>query len=203
MTSDRITKYIDDLTRALRGDGAFDATVVDEVRDHLSDAIEDGIRRGLPADAAEREAIARCGPPDVVAAHVAAGVPRVRRRALLALCAATVLASTYLSLSMFILRPPRANYSVWTIEAALFAVQGALTIAALVRGGSPSTWSRALLIAGSVVLVVVGVSALSAAATSHFEGYGVLLGAMLTMQGVLTIEHFVRRRIHRAVESMK
>jgi len=203
MTSDRIIRYLDDLTRALRADGAFDAAVVDEVRDHLSDAIEDGIRRGLPADAAEREAIARCGPPDVVAAHVAAGVPRVRRRALLALCAATVLASAYLSLSLVILRPPLANYGLWAIEATLFAVQGALTIAALVRGGSLAAWSRALLTAGGIVLVVIGVSALSAAATRHVEGYSVLLGAMLTVQGVLTIEHFVRRRVDRAVEGMK
>jgi len=195
MTSEQVTRYIDDLKRAFRSQGVFDAQIVEELRDHLIDAIEEGRLRGLTADAAEREAIARCGPPELVAAHVAAGLPRLRRRTLLTLCAATMLASAFLSLSLLIFRPPRASYSVWIAEAALFAVQGAVTIVVLLRGGAPSTSIRALLTAGGIALVLIGASALYATATSHFEGYGLLLGTLLSLQGVLTIAFFRRRPI--------
>ena len=55
MNGEQLTRYLDGLTRVLRSHGAFDASVVAELRDHLIDAIEDGIRRGLPADVAERQ----------------------------------------------------------------------------------------------------------------------------------------------------
>ena len=201
MKSDRIARYIDALTHALRSRGVFDRSLLKEVRDHLVDAVEDGVQRGAPADVAEREAISRFGRPDVVAEHAAAGVSQWRRRALLALCAVTMLASAYLSLSMLILRPPRANYPGWFVEAALFVAQGALTIVALTRGGSPTTWSRSLLTAGGVAIALIGGSSLYAAATAHFEGYALVLGALLNIQGLVTIVHFQRRRIRIAART--
>jgi len=45
--------------------------MVEEAREHLVDAIEEGLKRGLSVDAAEREAIARFGLPESVAAHFA------------------------------------------------------------------------------------------------------------------------------------
>ncbi len=193
--SKRVTQYVDELRRTLRSQGIFDAQVVDELRDHLIDAIEEGRLRGLTVDAAESEALARCGPPELVSAHVAAGVPRLRRGALLALCTATILASAFLSLSLLIFQPPRANYPVWIVEAMLFAIQGAITIIVLLRGGAPSTSIRALLTAGGIAVAYVGSSALYATATHHFEGYVLLLGILLTFQGILTIVYFRRRSL--------
>ena len=190
MNGDPVTRYIDNLKSALRLRGAFDATLIEEIREHLVDAIEEGIRRDLPADDAAREAIARCGPPDVVAAHAAMVVPRLRRRVLLAFCTATILACAFLSLSLWILRPPRANYYGWGAEAALFVAQSAITIFTLLRFGTPSTSSRALLTAGGLMLIFVGGGALYSAATIHFQGYGVLLGSLLIVQGAMTIVHF-------------
>ena len=201
MNSDQVSRYIDDLSHALRSRGAFDASLLAEMRDHLSDAAEAGIRRGLPADVAQGEAIARFGEPDVLAAQVAAGIPRWRRRALLALCAATILSSAYLSLSLLILRPPRADYAGWFVEAALFVVQGTLTIVALTFSGTRSWWSRSLLSAGGIAIAGIGGRALYGAVAGHVEGYGLLLGLLLSIQGLVTIQHFHRRAAHLATRS--
>jgi hypothetical protein len=45
--------------------------MVDEAREHLFDAVEDGLQRGLSIEAAESEALVRFGPPEMVAAHFA------------------------------------------------------------------------------------------------------------------------------------
>ena len=74
MTSERDERYIDELRRAFRSHGILDVQIVEELREHLIDAIEEGRLRGLHPGDAEREAIAKCGPPDLVAAHVAARV---------------------------------------------------------------------------------------------------------------------------------
>jgi len=203
MTSEQVTRYVEDLTRALRSRGAFDASVVAEVHDHLIDAIEGGIQRGLSAEAAAREAIARCGAPDVVASHIAAGVPRLRRRALLASCSLTVLASSFLFLSLSILRPPAAPYGAWIVQA-LFIAQGVLTIVVVRRGGSPSSSTRALLAAGAIALLLIGGTALyeTARAVHHFEGYGLVAGILLTAQGLTTIAYFYRRRMRLAATTL-
>jgi hypothetical protein len=60
--------------------GLSDPKLVEEARGHLADATEDGQRRGLTRDEAEREAIARFGAPDVVAASFGPGRFRVVNR---------------------------------------------------------------------------------------------------------------------------
>jgi hypothetical protein len=204
MSGERLTGYIDELRGALRSRGAFDASVVDELRDHLIDAFDEGIRRGLSADAAEREAIVRCGSPDVVAAHIAAGTPRLRRRALLAICSLTALASSFLFVSLSILRPPGASYAAW-IAQALFLAQAVLTIVVVRRGGSPSSPTRALLTAGAIALLLIGGTALyeTALAVHHFEGYELVAGILLTAQGLMTVAYFYRRRIRLAARTLR
>jgi hypothetical protein len=192
MNGDLLDRYLDELIRALRSRGAFDPGLLEEVREHLVDAVEEGVRRGLTADAAAREALARFGPPDVVAAHAAAGATPFERRVLLALCMLSILAIVYLTLSLMILGPPRANYSAWFVEASLFIAQAALTIVALFRKGSLSSAHRYLLTAGGGAIALVGVVTLYASRTAHFEGYAVVLGTLLGLQGLVTVAHFLR-----------
>jgi len=112
------------------------------------------------------------------------------------LCSLTVLATGFLSLSLFILRPPRANYQEWIPMAALFLAQGVMTLVAL-RGVSGG-WIRGVLVAGGIA--ILGVGGLWAYATlsgSHFEGYAFVLGSLLAIQGLLTVLVFAplgRRR---------
>jgi hypothetical protein len=60
------------------------------------------------------------------------------KTALAAICAFTLLATAYLTASLLILRPPRANYQPWALVASAIIVQGALTLVAM-RAGSPGS----------------------------------------------------------------
>ncbi|MGH9162112.1 MAG: permease prefix domain 1-containing protein [Vicinamibacteraceae bacterium] len=79
MTSAWLEAYLHRLEHELRKRGLLDARIVQEARDHLVDAIEDGLRHGLSIDAAEREAFARFGLPEAVARQCAMDTPRGRR----------------------------------------------------------------------------------------------------------------------------
>jgi hypothetical protein len=113
------------------------------------------------------------------------------RTALAVICVFTILATGYLSLSLMILRPPRANYVEWSFMAALFIAQGALTLAAI-AGLVTDGRVRWPLVAGAVAIIAVGGSwALSTLSGTHFEGYALVLGSMLVAQGLLTLPVFL------------
>ena len=71
MTSTALEAYLSRLERELRDRGFQDRRIVDEAREHLVDAVEDGRQRGLSVEAAESQALVRFGPPEMVAAHFA------------------------------------------------------------------------------------------------------------------------------------
>ena len=64
MTSERVDTYLHRLQRQLQTYGLLNARIVDEARDHLIDAVEAGVQRGLSTEAAEREALSRFGTAD-------------------------------------------------------------------------------------------------------------------------------------------
>jgi len=102
----------------------------------------------------------------------------------------TLLATGFLSLSLLILHPPRANYQEWFPMAALFLAQGGLTLFAVTRDAS-ARWIRGLLIAGGIAILSVGALwAYATASAPHFEGYAVVLGSALAVQGALTATVF-------------
>src|SRR5262245_10348817 len=116
------------------------------------------------------------------------------RTALAAMCVLTLLAVAYLTVSVLVLRPPRANIPVWFTLAAIFAAQGVLTLSAL----AVESWSvrlRYALLAGGGVLAAIGAWMVrDTLASAHFEGYALVLGAMLTVQGALTFGAFLTAR---------
>jgi peptidoglycan/LPS O-acetylase OafA/YrhL len=102
----------------------------------------------------------------------------------------TLVATGFLSLSLLILHPPRANYQEWFPMAALFLTQGGLTLFAVSRGES-ARWIRGLLVAGGIaILCVGGLWAYATASAPHFEGYALILGSALAIQGALTATVF-------------
>ena len=114
-----------------------------------------------------------------------------------ALCVLTLLAVAYLSLSLTVLRPPRANYSAWFAVAAVVTVQTGATLIAMAM---PMTWLRVAAAAGGAVLAAMGVWMIRETLTSpHFEGYALVLGAMLLAQGLLTGAMFVRTMLARGL----
>ena len=80
MTPGPLETYLSRLGDELRHRGLRDARIIGEARDHLVDAIDDGMRQGLSREAAEREAFVRFGAPEIVASVFAAERhPRLRR----------------------------------------------------------------------------------------------------------------------------
>src|SRR2546428_9273020 len=109
------------------------------------------------------------------------------KTALVAICVLLLLATGYLSLSLIILNPPRANFPLWFTLAAVFTAQSVLTLIAM-RIPHPPAWLRILVAVGGCVLVGIAIWRVRATLdSSHFEGYNLLLGAMLVVQGALTL----------------
>jgi len=193
MTHDPIAAYLDALAAALRSRHAYDPRIVAEARDHLIDAVDAGVRDGLSAEDAARRAIARFGDVErVAAAFIATRSPAIEGLLALA-CAGTLAATGMLSASLLILRPPRADYRTWTLEAFLFVAQAAFTLFVIFRGASPKV--RALLATGGFALAVFGLIVVVAAfGRAHFEGFALLLGSIVTLQGLLTLLYVVDLR---------
>jgi hypothetical protein len=189
MTTDRIPGYLQELTRALRARGAYSRHLVRELSDHLVDSVEAGQRRGLSASAAQDEAIAHAGTPECVARAAAADVPRLRRGMVLSVCAATMCSIVYLSFSLLLLRPPRANYRTWSAEAGFALAVTVVTFAWAKAGDLSSPWTRPLLLLGTFALTTLGATRLYASATGDFEGYGMVLGVLFMLQAFLTFIH--------------
>jgi hypothetical protein len=67
MTPQGIETYLSRLGLELRRLGIVDARIVEEARDHLTDALNQGVQSGMSPDVAEQNAIARFGPAKEVA----------------------------------------------------------------------------------------------------------------------------------------
>jgi peptidoglycan/LPS O-acetylase OafA/YrhL len=111
----------------------------------------------------------------------------VMTRLLTALCAFTLLATAYLSLSVLVLRPPRANYREWFPMAALFVGQSAITLIGRDR------LRLVTLVGAAAIMVIGGMWARRTLTSTHFEAYALVLGSALVVQGALTIARLPRR----------
>ena len=106
--------------------------------------------------------------------------------ALTAICTLTLLATAYLSLSLLILRPPRANYQQWALIAAVIAAQSVLTLVAL-YARTPRGLQYVVVASGFGIAWIGARSIYNTLSGPHFEGYALVLGAMLVTQGALTL----------------
>jgi hypothetical protein len=101
-------------------------------------------------------------------------------------CAATLVATGYLSLSLLVLSSPRANFTVWFELAAVLGAQSLATIIAINLPRPPAALRYAVA-SGALLLLLIATWRVRATLTgAHFEGYNLLLGAILVVQGVLT-----------------
>ena len=80
MSAGPIADYLRALEHALRARGCDDARIVDEAREHLADIADDGVRRGLARDDAERDAVERFGPANLIAAQALPPRSRIMAR---------------------------------------------------------------------------------------------------------------------------
>ena len=82
MTRGTIEAYLARLNLELARRGLVDPRILEEARGHLVDATEQAERRGAPRDVAQREAVARFGAAQTVAATFAAERYRMKNRLL-------------------------------------------------------------------------------------------------------------------------
>lgn len=115
------------------------------------------------------------------------------KTALAAICLLTLSATLYLSASLLILQPPRANYQQWVLMAGVVVVQGAVTLVAM-RAGSPRGLRYAAAAGGAAIAASGAASVYSAVSGPHFEGYALVLGSALVVQGLLTLTAFAGLR---------
>src|ERR1700694_563122 len=110
----------------------------------------------------------------------------LRMKILLAgVCCFTIAASCWLATMSLILHRP--GYQEQMGLALLFAVQSLLTLGVL-SGLLPHIWTRIVVGLGAVGLAAAGGRAIAAnLAGDHFEGYALIIGATLILQGVLTL----------------
>jgi len=114
------------------------------------------------------------------------------KTALAAICVLVLLAVGYLTVSVIVLRPPRVNYPAWYATATVVVALSAVTLAAL----SGVTRLAAAAIAGGATLALLGGWMIQQTlASPHFEGYALVLGVMLVLQGAFTVLVFGLRRI--------
>ena len=111
------------------------------------------------------------------------------KTALAAISLLTLSATLYLSASLLILQPPRTNYQQWSLVASAIMVQGALTLVAM-RAGSCRGLRYAAAAGGAAIAALGASSVYSTVSGTHFEGYALVLGSMLVIQGVLTLITF-------------
>ncbi len=78
-----IDEFLDRLNAELAKAGVSDRRAVAEAREHLRDAVQDALRRGLSPDTAAAEALARFGDAETIAAGLARIHDRLLHRLLL------------------------------------------------------------------------------------------------------------------------
>lgn len=101
-------------------------------------------------------------------------------------CGFTILASTWLTTMYFFLQHP--GYEQRAAISAGFVLAGLITLASL-QLARPPAWLQALVAIGAIALIYEGSSAINAVLrpNAHFEGYALVIGAALAVQGVLTL----------------
>ena len=85
MTSGPLEAYVSRLRHELAKRGLGDTRIIEEVREHLVDAMDEGLQRGWSHEAAAREAFDRFGTPETVAEQFAAERGGMRKHLLFVL----------------------------------------------------------------------------------------------------------------------
>jgi hypothetical protein len=160
-----IDSFLADLRRALRSRLLLRRRLLAEVEGHLRESAEELRRSGRPAEDAEREAVARFGSPEgVAAAAVRAAWPRSLVPAALLLLGALMLhvLPPYGIPENTLPRAPwatRPGYLTWKLYASLGAYGVSLGAVLLAAGAAWRGWARVALGALATSLTAFAVSA--------------------------------------------
>ena len=114
---------------------------------------------------------------------------RSMRTILAALCCVTIAASCWLGVMFIVLQ--RSGYERGAAVSALFVLQSLLTWGVVAKILA-SVWARRAAMLGAMGIVWFGATAIAENLSGpHFEGYIVVIGAALVVQGLLTLGLFI------------
>ncbi len=165
-----IDRYLDELFDRLAGQGATGRRMLEEATDHLRAAAADKIAAGLPAEGAEREAVAQFGE----SGHVAGLLNRVHHRTRLARTAAgaTLIAGWALLMLSGGYLATASGLAVWGHSATIMYQTAAI--------------GALMLLAGGIVLLAGQLVARTNRTPPIHPPYALLGAAMLALFGVVT-----------------
>jgi hypothetical protein len=110
---------------------------------------------------------------------------KIRKQMLVPMCAFGVVAGTWLGVMENILK--HEGYTGRTVVAACIALQALITLLPLGR-------LRGLVIPGAIAIIWLGYSSISKMLNApHFEGFVLIIGASLMLQGALTLATAARQ----------
>jgi hypothetical protein len=165
-----IDRYLDELFDRLAGQGATGRRMLEEATDHLRTAAADKIAAGVPAERAEREAVAQFGE----SGHIAGLLNRVHHRRGLATAASgvTLIAGWALLMLSGSYLATASGLAVWGRSAPIMYQTAAI-------GGL-------MLLAGGTVLLVRRLAVHTGRIPATRPVYALLGAAMLAVVGVVT-----------------
>jgi len=184
-----VKTYLDDLRRALRGNPLLARRVLREVSDHLAEAVVEGRRSSMSQEEAEKSAVSRFGPAGEFARRFDRFSLAFKLLLGVASGATAAVALWLLWVVAFVLpaRDP-TRIPMWLAVALCFMGYSALCWTYLRVGPSNKSlrWSVLTLSAFAMGLGVYGPAAMlwRTTAGGHFEGYIVLMGAILFGHGL-------------------
>ena len=111
------------------------------------------------------------------------------RTVLHTLCGFTLLAASWLAVMFVVLHRP--GYERGVSMSVIFMMQSLLTIGVSTGRVSEASW-RVLAGFGAAAIVWAGSAAVANTLnTAHFEGYALVIGVALTLQGLLTLHQLI------------
>jgi len=184
MTSERLDTYLHRLQRQLETYGLLNSRIVEEARDHLIDAVDAGVQRGLSTEAAEHEALSRFGTADELSAAFGRVYPWAYLLWYFAKIAASVAASVAVALVIEVLVNLRVELQAeaWRLapgfsKTAMMAVAVVLGLASMWEiGRRPFNGRRATVAVGAYAAICIVAQMLYARGIEAFGSATMLVG---------------------------
>lgn len=200
--------YLNELRRQFRGDPLLARRVIEEVADHLAEAVAAERRTGMSQMEAEENAVRRFGPADRFARQFDKFALPLKALLLLA-SLATMGVGIWLFWVIAVILPAvnAAQIPMWRIVAVCFLAYSALSWAYVLRGPRNAVlrWATLAVSVAAIGLGLYGVVQMVWLGLSggDFEGYIVLMGLILCGHGLTAIVYtLLANRLSRQVRAL-
>lgn len=183
-----VERYIAAVRETLRHDPLLARRVCEEVGDHLAEVVAEGRRQGMSQHDAEQQAVHRFGSPETMARQFDRYTLPIKLL-LVSAALATAAVALWLGFVITVILPSRdpQHIPMWSAFAAGFLGYSALTLAFVVAGPRPRFLPAAVVVGSLAAIAFGGYAIFTTWNAAHFEGYPILMGAVLAGHGVCAL----------------